>query len=36
MTCRGVLKGVWAFCCYLFIPQWGKHPKDAETMGPGY
>ena len=18
-------EGVWAFCSYLFVPQWGKH-----------
>jgi len=26
-----MVKGVWAFCSYLFVPQWGKHPKDAGT-----
>lgn len=26
---REIVKEVWAFCSYLFVPQWGKHPKDA-------
>ena len=21
-------KGVWAFCSYLFVPQWGRHKVD--------
>ena len=20
-----IAKGVWAFCSYVFVPQWGKH-----------
>ena len=23
------LKGVWAFCSYVFVPQWGRHQKDS-------
>lgn len=23
------LKAVWQFCSYLFVPQWGRHPKDG-------
>ena len=26
---KKVLKAVWEFCSYLFVPQWGKHPKDV-------
>ena len=25
------LKAVWQFCSYLFVPQWGRHLKDAGT-----
>ena len=25
-----VLKGVWLFCRYVFVPQWSKHPEDEE------
>lgn len=21
---RSILKGVWQFCAYLFVPRWGK------------
>ena len=23
-----VIKGIWKFCAFLFVPQWGIHPKD--------
>lgn len=26
------LKAVWMLCRFLFVPQWGRHPKDAGTM----
>ena len=26
-----VLKAVWKFCSFLFVPQWGRHPKDDGT-----
>lgn len=29
---KSILKGVWAFCSFLFVPQWGKHPTDAGIM----
>ena len=22
---KAILKGIWEFCIYLFVPQWGKH-----------
>ena len=28
ITLKKVLKGIWLFCAQVFIPQWGKHPKD--------
>lgn len=28
---KGFLKGVWLFCSYVFVPQWGKQPQDAGT-----
>lgn len=24
-----IIKGFWNFCSFLFVPQWGKHPKKA-------
>lgn len=24
---KSMLKGVWAFCSYVFVPQWGKRSK---------
>jgi len=27
------LKAFWQFCSQLFIPQWGKHPKDYGQDG---
>lgn len=32
MTIRGLLKGLWAFCSYLFVPQRGLR-KDNKEMG---
>jgi len=30
VTLRGVLKGAWEFCRYVFWPQWGrKENKDV-------
>lgn len=26
-----LVKGMWAFCSFLFVPRWGGHPKDAGT-----
>lgn len=28
------IKGIWKFCSFLFVPQWGRHPKDAEIQEP--
>jgi hypothetical protein len=28
---KSILKGIWAFCSYVFVPQRGRHPKDDET-----
>ena len=25
---KAVLKGVWAFCSYLFVPQWGRNKEE--------
>ena len=22
---KEIVKGVWAFCSYLFVPQWGRN-----------
>lgn len=27
------LKAVWQFCSYLFVPKWGKRPKDYGQDG---
>jgi hypothetical protein len=27
------LKAIWLFCSQVFIPQWGKHPKDYGQDG---
>ncbi len=27
---RSLAKGVWQFCSYLFVPQWGKI-KETDT-----
>lgn len=32
-TVKGVLSGIWQFCSYLFVPQWGKRPKDYGQDG---
>ena len=26
-------KAFWQFCSYLFVPQWGKRPKDYGQDG---
>ena len=26
-----IIKGFWQFCSYLFVPQWGRSPKDVGT-----
>lgn len=33
ITVKGVLRGIWQFCSYLFVPQWGKRPKDYGQDG---
>lgn len=25
-------KGIWQFCSFLFVPQWGKLPKEVGIM----
>ena len=30
VSLRGVLKGAWEFCRYLFWPQWVKKKKEKE------
>lgn len=27
-----IIKRVWKFCAFLFVPQWGRHPKDAGIL----
>ena len=27
---KEIVKGVRAFCSYLFVPQWGSHKKYAK------
>lgn len=29
MSIKGLIRGAWAFCSYLFWPQWGKNKKDG-------
>jgi len=29
-----IIKGFWKFCSFLFVPQWGKHPKKAGIVEP--
>lgn len=31
LTIRNILRGVWQFCSYVFIPQWGKKPHEEEV-----
>lgn len=31
MTFKSFIKGLWAFCSYVFVPQWGKHLNDDGT-----
>ena len=33
MTIKGFFRGIWQFCTYLFVPQWGKRPKDYGADG---
>jgi len=28
---KSILKGVWAFCSYVFVPQ--RRPKDESAVG---
>ena len=30
-----IAKGLWAFCSYLFVPQWGRHTKDERLNANG-
>ena len=30
---KKVLKAIWLFCSQVFIPQWGKRPKDYVQDG---
>lgn len=30
MTLKGVLNGIWLFCRYLFLPQWGSKRRRAQ------
>ena len=25
-----IAKGLWAFCSYVFVPQWGRHAKAGD------
>ena len=27
---KSILKGVWQFCSYVFVPQWGKKRREAQ------
>ncbi len=27
-----MLKAIWLFCSYLFVPQWGRHPKGEAIL----
>lgn len=29
---KKVLKGIWQFCSYIFIPQWGKKRREAQEQ----
>lgn len=33
ITVKNVLRAAWQFCSYLFVPQWGKRPKDYGQDG---
>jgi len=26
-----IVKGVWAFCSYLFVPQWGRNGNAIDN-----
>ena len=28
---KSMLKGIWAFCSYVFVPQWGKNKNGATS-----
>ena len=27
---KGILKAVWLFCSYLFVPQWGRNKGNTD------
>lgn len=27
-----LLKGIWQFCSYLFVPQWGRIKKTSTNL----
>ena len=31
---KKVVRGVWAFCVFLFVPQWDRHQKGAGSVEP--
>ena len=28
MSIKGFFKGIWLFCAYLFVPQWGRNRSN--------
>ena len=29
---KSIVKALWQFCRYLFVPQWGRHKEVCGTM----
>ncbi len=27
---KAILKGIWEFCSFLFVPPWGKKRREAQ------
>lgn len=32
---KEIVKGVWQFCAYLFVPRWGRSRKAMELRNSG-
>ena len=36
MSVKGFINGVWQFCSYLFVPQWGSQSGGQELLYTRY
>ena len=32
---KKILKALWQFCSYMFVPQWGRNKKRCRQVGHG-